>query len=324
MNGVVDPRRRRQLLALAGGWPALAGLAACTGETGPALRIGAQVFPGYEFLFLAQELGTLPRAQVRLVEMPSASASIRALGSGTMEGACLTLDEVVAARERGIPLTAVAVLDLSLGADALIARPGLTTLPDLRGRRVAVERTAVGAVMLQAALAAAGLQLADVRVQPLDYDRHERAFLEPGVDAVVTYEPVKGQLVRAGGQVLFSSARIPGRIMDVLAVREDLLAQRPLAVRAAVQGHFSGREAYLGHRADYVGRLAARMHVDAAAVANAFAELELPDLARNQALFGNQAQELRRAARELMDLMQQAGLLQGGAGSDPLFDGRFL
>jgi len=320
MKGVPGPARRRQLLALAG----LPWLSACAAETGAPLRIGASVFPGYEFLFLAQELGALPRERVRVVEMPSASASMRALGAGAMEGACLTLDEVVAARERGIALTAVAVLDVSLGADVLIARPELTQLADLRGRRVAVEHTAVGAVMLHAALAAAGLQVTDVHMLALDYDRHERAFLDQGVDAVVTYEPVKSQLLRAGGRVLFSSARIPGRIMDVLALREDLVASRPLAVRAAVEAHFHGRDAYMAQGAPHIASLAAHLRLAPEGVAAAFAELDLPDRTRNRVLFNADAAELRRIANTLIDVMLQAGLLRARPRLDQLFDGRFL
>lgn len=329
MNGLAPAQRRRQLLAWAGlrcmaALLPVAALPACSEEAGPPLRIGAQVFPGYEFLFLAQDLGTLPRDRVRLVEMPSASASLRALGSGAMEGACLTLDEVVAARERGILLTVVAVLDVSLGADALVARPGLVRLADLRGRRVGVERTAVGAVMLHAALAAAGLQLADVQVQTLDYDSHERAFLNHTVDAVVTYEPVKGRLLRAGGQPLFSSANIPGRIMDVLAVREGLPQKRPLAVRAAVDAHFAGRAAFQQPGSPQRAQVAARLRLAPDAVASAFAELELPDRMRNRVLFDGDAAELQRLTRELTQAMRQADLLHAQPPTDRLFDGRFL
>lgn len=320
MNLPWSPARRRLALALA----AMPWLAACEGEPGQPLRIGAQVFPGYEFLFLAQGLDALPRQRVRLVEMPSASASIRALGSGAMDGACLTLDEVISARSRGIALTAVAVLDVSLGADVLLARPGLHRLADLRGRTVGVEPTAVGAVMLHAALAEAGLQLSDVRVKIVEYEAHERAFLQGGLDAVITYEPVKSKLLQGGAGVLFSSARMPGRIMDVLAVREDLIGSRPLAVRAAVDGHFHGRDAFKTNADAHLPALAERLRLPPARVPAAYAELDLPDRARNRTLFATDAAELRQSAVALSDIMQKAGLLPTRPSLDRLFDGRFL
>lgn len=320
MNGPGSLARRRWALALAG-WPWLGG---CGGESGPPLRIGAQLFPGYEFLFLSSQLGELPRERVRLVEMPSASASIRALGAGAMEGACLTLDEVILARERGIPLTAVAVLDVSLGADVLLGRPDLGQLADLRGRTVAVESSAVGAVMLQAALSKAGLKLSDVRLKQLDYDNHEAAFLQGQMDAVVTYEPVKSRLLRAGGKVLFSSASIPGRILDVLAVREDFVDSRPQAVRAAVDAHFKGHQAFKTHSAAHTALLAARLRLPPSAVAALYAELDIPDRQRNRALFEADAAQLRRTALELSDTMAQAGLLQSRGSTERLFDGRFI
>ncbi len=315
-----SPARRRLALALA----TLPCLAACESEPAQPLRIGAQVFPGYELLFLAKTLGALPADRIRLVEMPSASASIRALGSGAMDGACLTLDEVIGARSRGIALTAVAVLDVSLGADVLLGRPDLQSLSDLRGRTVGVEPTAVGAVMLDAALSEAGLRVSDVRVKTVDYEAHERSFLRGGLDALITYEPVKSKLLRAGGRLLFSSARIPGRIMDVLAVREGLVTSRPQAVRAAVDGHFSGREAFKTNPESHLPALGERLQLPPTQVPAAYAELDLPDRERNRALFAADAAELRRSAQALSVAMQKAGLLPSPPPLERLFDGRFL
>lgn len=320
MRPAWSPARRRLALALA----TVPWVGACETEPGQALRIGAQVFPGYELLFLARDLGALPMERVRLVEMPSASASIRALGSGAMDGACLTLDEVISARSRGIALTVVAVLDVSLGADVLLGRPGLDRLSDLRGHTVGVEPTAVGAVMLHAALAEAGLQVTDVRVKTVEYEAHERSFLQGGLDALITYEPLKSKLLRAGAQLLFSSARIPGRIMDVLAVRQDLVGSRPLAVRAAVDGHFQGLEAFKTNAGMHLQALGERLRLPPAQVPMAYAELELPDRARNRVLFGAEAAELRQAAAALSETMHKAGLLPSQPPLDLLFDGRFL
>ena len=68
------PVSRRQMLSLAG-LPWAAALAACTGESGRPLRIGAQVFPGYEFLFLARREGwTAPEAPNRPAAVEQADA----------------------------------------------------------------------------------------------------------------------------------------------------------------------------------------------------------------------------------------------------------
>ncbi|WP_089415559.1 type 2 periplasmic-binding domain-containing protein [Vitreoscilla filiformis] len=114
------------------------------------LRIGAHPWPGYELLYLARQRGQLDPQQVRLIEFPSASASLRALAVRSIEGAALTLDEVLLARSRGIDLTVVAVLNESRGADVVLVQPGLQAPGALHGKRIGVESSATGALMLDA------------------------------------------------------------------------------------------------------------------------------------------------------------------------------
>lgn len=299
------------------------GLAACRPRSEP-LRLGAQVFPAYELLFLARELGHLPEHQVRLIEMPSASASLRALASGALEGACLTLDEVLAARDRGLALSAVLVLDQSMGADALVARPGFGSLGSLRGSRIGVEQTAVGAVMLDAALQQAGLAPADVQLVALSVDEHEAAFVAGRVDAVVTYEPTLGRLLAAGASVLFSSRQVPGRVLDVLALRTPFLTSHAAEVAQAVDAHLRARDAFVQAPQAHVGQLAPRLGIEPAAVAEAFRQLDLPDRERNRAWLAGSDDALLRNARLLHGVMSRAGLVQHPFDPAGLFDARFV
>ena len=312
--------RRRRLLCVLGAAGASAWLGACEAPPSP-LRLGAQVFPGYELLYLARELGQLDPALVRLVDMPSASPTQRALGARALPAASLTLDEVRAARDLGLPLAVVLVFNVSMGADVLLAQPDVATLQGLRGRRVGVEATAVGALMLDAALHAAGLPLDAVRVVPLAADEHERAFLAGRVEALVTYDPMRQRLLAIGARPLFSSRDSPGLVMDVLAVhRERLGVQRP-AVAAAVRAHLAGRQAFVAEPAAHAARLAPRLGLPVAGVPAAFAGLELPDRVRNQALL---ATGVPAAASRLHAVMRRSGLVQGAFEASGLVDASFV
>ncbi|MDO9067107.1 MAG: ABC transporter substrate-binding protein [Deltaproteobacteria bacterium] len=76
--------------------------------------------------------GWLDTQQVRLVEMSSGQDSLKALAEGKVDGAAMTLDEVLQARASGLPLSVVMIFDISAGADMLVAYPGIKTLADLR------------------------------------------------------------------------------------------------------------------------------------------------------------------------------------------------
>jgi len=306
--------RRRLLGALVA--PLLPAVAGCRAPDTPAMRVGAHPWLGYELMYLARTRGYVGADLVRLVEAPNASASLRALASGTLEGAGLTLDEVLSARARGLDLQVVAVIDESRGADVLLGGPSVDTLAALKGRRIGVEQSATGALMLDAALQRAGLGMGDVKLVALASNEHASAFRERKVDALVTFEPMRSLLMQQGARPLFSSAEAPGLIIDVLAMRADVLAAHASAVRALVAGFFQARGDWLRDAAAQAPLIAPRLHLPAADVINAYRLINLPDLASNHAWLAPGDSPLQQSAHRLVQVMRRAGLLPGTA--DPL------
>jgi NitT/TauT family transport system substrate-binding protein len=311
----------RRLALAAGAGPAF--LAGCDSHTDP-LRFGAQVFPTYELLFLARDLGYLAPDQVRLIETPSASANVRALAAGGMEGAALTLDEVLAARERGLDLRVVAVLDVSVGANIVVAHPMVRKLSDLKGRVIGAEQTAVGAVMLDAALSDAGLTPSDVTIRHLEYADHEASFRDGRVDALVTYDPLGSRLVLSGANEVYSSARIAGRIVDVMAVTAETASRRASTIQALVDAHFLARDAWTHSPVRHAPRLAARLNLQVDLVPRAFFGLRLLDRSQNRAWLASGASEALKMASGLGAVMLRAGLLRRTPDLAGLFDGQFV
>ncbi|MDR9441043.1 MAG: ABC transporter substrate-binding protein, partial [Halomonas sp.] len=159
---------------------------------------------------------------------------------GELDGAALTLDEVLKARAEGLPLAVILVFDDSVGADMVLARPQIATLADLSGARIAVERSAVGSLVLHKLLEAAGLTADQLEVVDLPPDRQLAVWRQGDIDAVVTYEPTASQLMREGARRLYDSSQFPDMILDVLAVRHDRLRWRTDALEALVLAHFRG------------------------------------------------------------------------------------
>ncbi len=313
---------RRRLLAAAALLPVA--LYGCGMGLERRLRIGTNIWPGYEFLYAARDGGLFDSSAVKLVELLSATDVLQALAADTLEGGALTLDEVLTARTSGIDLTVIAVLDVSAGADALLVRPGIESLADLRGRRIALEQTAVGAVLLAVALERAGLVPADVRMIYRTVDRHVDAYRRGEVDAVVSFDPARSQLLAAGAVSLFDSREIPGRIVDVLAVRPRALRESSRAVRALVAGHFEMRQRFLSAPQQLAPQLASRLGLGADETLAIYTGLHLPDLRENHALLDGRPSRLEQTAVELSRVMQQAQLLPVAAPLEGLVDPRWL
>lgn len=320
---------RRELLR---GLPWLAGLGlvggvsclpACQQPMAP-LKVSSHVWVGYELLFLARELGYFDEPQIRLIEVPTNTASMMALSNREVGMAAMTLDEFLLAREGGVDVKAVLVFDESAGADAVLARPEIRHLSDLRGKRIGVESTAVGALMLTKLLESANLRLADVQKVEVLLDRHVEAFRRQDVDAIITFEPLAQQIRAVGGQTLLDSSQFPGLIVDVLVAYGDVLSENPQACRALLAGYFKAAAFMRDKPADASRLMAPRLRLPAAEVASAFGGIRIPDVVHNQRWLGGHSPQLISAARSVGDILLQAKLLRSPPTLSALCDAGYL
>lgn len=315
---------RRQALQLGVSAGVAWSFAGCAQSDRDPLRFGFHPWPGYALVGLAEDLDKLPRMLVKPVPTPSASASLRGLSNGVIEAAGLTLDEVMLAREQGTPLTVVAIVDQSLGADVVLVPEGVQTLAQLKGLRIGAEQTAVGALMIDATLRAAGLNSTDVTIIDVSIDEHERAVKAGRIDAVVTYEPVKTRLLQQGLREVFSSAAIPGTIIDVLAVRSAVIEQHPEAVRALVAAFFAGRDAWVRDAESQVQNLAKWLSLQPAEVMPAFEGLDLVSLEDNRRWLQGPTPQIDGVARSVSDILLRSKLLQKTPDWSNFASGMFL
>ena len=301
---------RRRLLRACAALPVLP-LAACMREPEAALRIGTNVWIGSEPLYLARELGRLDSSVVQLVEYPSASEVLRAYRNQAIDGMVISLDELFGLAADGFQPRIVLVVDVSHGADVVVGRRGMRTMHDLKGKSVAVESSALGAYVLSRALALNGMQASDVNVVHLESNEQPGAFERGQVDAAVTFDPYRGQLLRAGAATLFDSTQIPGEIVDLLAVRASVVERHPRTVQALLRGWFDAIDYIEADPRDAARRMGIRQQTTADQFLAAQGGLHIPSRDENLRMLGGAPPGLVVTGRRLMSLMVEAKLLAG-------------
>lgn len=301
-------------------------LGACTQESAKQapLRVGTNVWPGYEPLYLARDLGYLNELPVKLVEYSSASEVIRAFRNGAIEAAALTLDEVLLLDASGLEPRVVLVMDISDGGDVIIGRPGIERLADLSGRRVGVEETALGAYVLSRALELHNLKPDDIEVVSLEVAEHEAAYRSGQVDAVATFEPVRTKLLASGGHLLFDSREIPGEIVDVLVVRKRYLEQHGEVVSGLLEQWFATLRYEQQQPQDAALRISKRLGTTPDEFLDSLEGLKVPSHAENLLHLAGNAPQLRQAAEKLHQTMRAHGLLDKDVDVAVLLDGGML
>ncbi|WP_084632192.1 ABC transporter substrate-binding protein [Oceanospirillum maris] len=294
------------------------------GAPPPPLKVGSNVWPGYESLYLARSKGFLDDRQIALIEKSNATQVLRDFKAGLLDAAAVTMDEALTLLANGQDIKIVAIMDYSYGADALMVKPEIARLEDLKGKTILVEKTAVGAILLQSALDTVDLNAHQVIVQSLPVNQHLSAWLADDVSAIVTFEPVKTLLALKGGHVLFDSSKIPRRIMDVLVVRSDITEQRPDQIKELLKAHFKALAFMAEERTESALILSQRLNIQPDTVWESFSGLHIPNLKENQRLLSS-SEELQIQVAQLKRLMLNRNLLSRDVNTNmSLFSADFL
>lgn len=300
---------------------ALLALAACGEAPAPPVTVGMNPWVGYDPLVLARDRGLTDAQQVRVVELASASETLRHLRNGLLDAATLTLDETLRLVESGVPVRIVAVLDESTGGDAVLAAPRITSPAQLKDEFIAVEDSAVGALLLQRMLTQVGMTRADVKVTNIEVARHLEALQSGQAAAAVTYEPLAGAIEAAGFRRIFDSRELPGEVLDVLVVRVDVLERRPEAVDALLRGWYAGLDLFKSDLPGAAESLSPGTDLTPAAYQAVLGGLALHSReASAQELTGNPPPLMEKAAI-VADALQSIGLLQRTPRWQELIDG---
>lgn len=301
------------------------GVSGCSEPTAAPLRIGTNPWVGYGPLFLAEDLHEFEDLPVYLVEHSSNSQSLRAFRNGTIEAAALTLDEALQLTQTVPEARVVLALDVSHGADALVARPEITALDQLEGRRVGVENTATGAYLLSRALDHTHLSLSDIQIVSLPLDKHLQAYRGNRVDALVTFDPVRTQLLNQDqARHLFDSGMIPGEIVDVLVVHHNYLERYPRVVSSVVEAWFHALDHYRDKPDTSIRMMAARAGLSKPQLRAAMDNLRLQNRAENRTLLAGARPALDGTARRMTRIMTELRLLPSGARSVVIESGPLL
>ena len=279
-------------------------LGGCEKASNGPIKVGTILWPGYEPLYLAREQAFFNEQDVELIELSSSTGVIRAMKNGSLQAATLTLDEAISLLVTGVDIEIVAALDVSQGADMVIAQEPFTSLNDVRGKRIGVDTGAVGAVMLLGFLEFAGVSADEVEIVPLKIQNHFSAFHQISVDIVVTYQPVAGELLRAGGHKVFDSSNIPNQIMDVLVVRRDAVADYSRQLQTLVNGYFSARQLMSQDKQAALTVMSKRSGIAKEHLSKAYEGLHLPTLEENRIWLGRCAQFMGQRIQTLSELMK--------------------
>lgn len=273
-------------------------LLGCSDQT-DTLRIGANRWLGYGPLYLADDLHWMTPSGFRLVEYPHTTGVLRGYRNGLLDAALLTLDEALILQSSGQPVQILLVADVSAGADVLFANAHIQQLEQLRGQRIGVENSALGAFFLSRILDLAKLQAREISVIDMPVNEHLHALREGRIDAAINFASASASFAPLGVHPLLDSRALPNEIIDVLVIN-------PQRVSAPQAKHlrelwFTSQEKWFEHRQDIDPRLSRRLGLNSDELTQTLAGLQIGNRALNQQLLNDGT--LLRSLNQLNDYL---------------------
>jgi NitT/TauT family transport system substrate-binding protein len=140
-------------------------------------------------------------------------------------------------------------VDDSPGAEGLVVQPGINSIKDLKGKKIAVTLNSGAEITLYYLLKEAGLALSDVRVVPMPPNEMVAAFTNKNIDAYCVWEPAfsDGQKAVPGSKVLATDKDTPiyrkfktASAPDVVVIRKDVVDKYPDTAKKLVAAYFKG------------------------------------------------------------------------------------
>jgi NitT/TauT family transport system substrate-binding protein len=300
-----------------------------TPQSANVVRLGFSAWPGWFPWQVAQDekVFASKNVEVDLKWFDGYLESINTLTAGQIDANSQTLNDTISAVAGGADQVVILVNDNSTGNDKIIAREGINSVNDLKGKKVAAEEGTVDHFLLLLGMQKAGLKPSDITFVPLETGKAAAAFVAGQVDAVGVFAPFTTQaLKRPGSKELFSSKDFPGAIPDHLVFTRKFVDAHPDRVQAMVDAWFATLDYIKANPDKSTEIMAKRANVSIDEYKEYANGTKIFTIEENLKAFqpGNDMSSLQFAAEQMSKFLTQVGLAKAQPNLDKLFDDRFV
>lgn len=306
--------------------PAFAAEIPATPEAG-AIKMGIEPWLGYGQWHIAAKKGLFKSSgldQVEIVNFTTDADFNAALAAGQLDCGSIATHTAMNFLAAGLPIRIVALLDISKTADAMISDGSVTDIKGLKGKQVAYEEGSTSDILLNFALDANGMTIADIERVPMPAADAGSALIAGRVPVAVTYEPYLTLAMQQNKnlKMIYEAGVSPGLISDVFVVTEKMIAERPGQVVALLKAWDA---ALADYRADTNGGrtiISEAVGAKPEELATAFDGVVYYSLAENKTQFGGDFTQ--KVIPAVHAAARKAGILAADVDLTRLIDTRFV
>jgi NitT/TauT family transport system substrate-binding protein len=296
------------------------------------LKLAHSTWVGYGPFYIARDKGFFKDegVDVELTIMEDTPIKMGAFLAGQVDLVASTADEFPIYMKPGKMVHYVLAVDNSKGGDGVVANKDITTIADLKGKKVAFEQGSVSQFFLNALLKDAGMTQDDIEAVNMAATDAGVAFAAKQVDAAVTWEPALSQGAKAAhGHILLTSADKPGLITDVVAVTAENAVAKKDDIAGFVRAWYKAVD-FAKTNPDEANAIMAKgvggWLEDPKVFAETLSGIEYLDKAKNIAFFGTKENpgQLTKTLGAALDVWKSFGRIQVDVKPADMIDYSFI
>jgi len=282
------------------------------------VKIAHSTWVGYGPLYIARDKGFFKQngVDVDLVVMEDPKERFPTLMADRIQMIASTVDTALLYMKTPNDYQYVVAIDDSHGGDGIVAKKDITSIADLKGKKVAVNDGSVSEFYLNVLLAKAGLNESELNTVNMTAADAGGAFVAGRVDAAVTWEPwLSRGKATSFGHLLVNSSTSPGLITDVLIAKTDWVNAHQKDVAAIVKSWYEAVAFYEQHPDEAIPIMAKGVGgwlKDPGAFKDTLSGIKFYDEAANKAFFGTASNPgpLTNTVQQAIDIWGSHGKLQ--------------
>ena len=290
------------------------------------VSIGISGWTGFAPLTLAKEAGIFAKngLDVTIRKIPQKDRHL-AIASGDVQCAATTVETWIVWNTNGVPTVQLFKRDQGMGADGIVAKPGIENITDLKGKTIGVSAPGTNPhFTLSWILKKNGMSLKDVKTVTLEPGPAANAFVSgtSGLDAAVTYEPYLS-LVRdkpESGKLIADSLKYP-MVFDTFGCTPKFIKENPQAAKALTEGYFSALDMIAKEPQKAYAIMGADVKQTAEQFEKSASKIHWADREENIQFFNGPIQAFNKEAAVLL---QEIGVIKKPPVLDGIFDTQFL
>lgn len=192
------------------------------------LTIAFTSWPGFDIIYYAEAKKLFEKEGLNVVlkKYPDQASATLALQNGQVDAAMTSIWDALSMTGDNT-FEIILSTNVSAGADGIVARKGIGSIEELRGKKVSAQEHSVNQLILLEALELHGMTLSDVVTVDMTNEEAISKLYHKKLDAAVLWEPLLSKTQKKlDSEILFTTKELNSLVIDLLVVNTSSLQKK--------------------------------------------------------------------------------------------------